>query len=107
MVQLSLRFMATGITIALTIWTFVSEVLSLLFNIPSRFVIASNEQASFNFMAFNFSGVRCVKINDMLKQYSCIILLQMTCGSYFEKHCSWRGGGGGVEKWVTGDSQGE
>ena len=94
MVQLSLRFMATGITIALTIWTVVSEVLSLLFNIPSRFVIASNEQASFNFMAFHFSGVRCVKINDMLKQYSCIILLQMTCGSYFEKHCSWRGGGG-------------
>ena len=32
--------MTTGKTIALTIWTFVSEVMSLLFNTLSRFVIA-------------------------------------------------------------------
>ena len=30
----------TGKTIALTIWTFVSKVMSLLFNMLSRFVIA-------------------------------------------------------------------
>ena len=40
MVQLSHPYMTTGETIALTIWTFVSKVMSLLFNILSRFVIA-------------------------------------------------------------------
>ena len=39
-VQLSNPHMTTGKTIALTIWTFVSKVMSLLFNTLSRFVIA-------------------------------------------------------------------
>ena len=38
MVQLSHPYMTTGKTIALTIWTFVSKVMSLLFNTLSRFV---------------------------------------------------------------------
>ena len=38
--QLSHRHMTTGKTIALTIWTFVNKVMSLLFNMLSRFVIA-------------------------------------------------------------------
>ena len=40
MVQLSHRYMTTGKTIALTRWTFVGKVTSLLFNILSRLVIA-------------------------------------------------------------------
>ena len=40
MVQLSHPYMTTGKTIALTRWTFVSKLMSLLFNILSRFVIA-------------------------------------------------------------------
>ena len=40
MVQLSHSYMTTGKTIALTIWTFVGKVTSLLFNTLSRFVIA-------------------------------------------------------------------
>ena len=40
MVQLSYPYVTTGKTTALTIWTFVSEVMSLLFNMLSRFVIA-------------------------------------------------------------------
>ena len=40
MVQLSHPYMTTGKTIALTIWTFVGKVMSLLFNMLSRFVIA-------------------------------------------------------------------
>ena len=47
--QLSHPYMMTGKTIALTRWTFVGKVISLLFNILSRF--SSKEQASFNFMA--------------------------------------------------------
>ena len=39
-VQLSYPYMTTGKTIASTIWTFVSKVISLLFNTLSRFVIA-------------------------------------------------------------------
>ena len=40
MVQLSHPYMAAGKTIALTRWTFVGKVMSLLFNMLSRFVIA-------------------------------------------------------------------
>ena len=48
MVQLSHPYMTTGKTIVLTRRTFVSKVLSLLFNSPSSF--SSKEQASFNLM---------------------------------------------------------
>ena len=40
MIQLLHPHMTTGKTIALTRWTFVSKVMSLLFNMLSRFVIA-------------------------------------------------------------------
>ena len=40
MVQLSHLYMTTGKTIALTRWTFVAKVMSLLFNMLSRWVIA-------------------------------------------------------------------
>ena len=40
MVQFSHPHMATGKTIALTRWTFVGKVMSLLFNMLSRFIIA-------------------------------------------------------------------
>ena len=39
MIQLSHLYMTTGKNIALTLWTFFSKVMSLLFNILSRFVI--------------------------------------------------------------------
>ena len=40
MIQLSYPYMTTGKTIALSLWTFVGKVMSLLFNTLSRFVIA-------------------------------------------------------------------
>ena len=40
MVQLSHSYMTTGKTVALTTWTSVSKVISLLLNTLSRFVIA-------------------------------------------------------------------
>ena len=40
MVQLSHPYNTTGKTIALTRWTFVGKVMSLLFNMLSRLVIA-------------------------------------------------------------------
>ena len=40
MVQISQLYVNTGKTIDLTIWTFVCNVMSLLFNMPPRFAIA-------------------------------------------------------------------
>ena len=52
MVQLSHPYMTTGKTIALTRWTFVSKVMSLLFNMLSRMVIAFlPRNKCLNFMA--------------------------------------------------------
>ena len=48
-VQLLHPYMATGKTIALTRWTFVGKVMSLLFNVLSRLVITFLPK--FNFMA--------------------------------------------------------
>ena len=50
-VQLSHPYMTTGKTIALTKWTFVGKVMSLLFNTLSRFVIVFLPRSkSLNFM---------------------------------------------------------
>ena len=58
MVQLSNLYMTTGKTIALIVGTFVNRVMSLLFNILSRFVIAFLPGASIFFFLndtkFNF-----------------------------------------------------
>ena len=53
MIQLSHLYMTAGKTITLTMRTFVSKVMSLLFNMLSSLVIAfpSKEQVSFNFVA--------------------------------------------------------
>ena len=53
MVQLSHPYMTTGKTIALTIQTLFSKVMSLFFDILSRFVIAFLPRSKhlFNFMA--------------------------------------------------------
>ena len=40
MIHLSHLYMTTGKNIALTIWIFVGKMMSLLFNVLSRFVIA-------------------------------------------------------------------
>ena len=52
-VQLSHSYMTTGRTIALTRWMFVGKVMSLLFNMLSRFVISflPRNKRLFNFMA--------------------------------------------------------
>ena len=46
MVQLSYLYMSTRKTIALTIWSFVSKVMSLIFNMLSRIVTAFLPRAS-------------------------------------------------------------
>ena len=52
MAQLSHVYMTTGKTIALTIRNFVGQVMSLLFNMLSKFVsFPSKQQTTFNFIA--------------------------------------------------------
>ena len=53
MVQLSHLYMTTGKTKTLTLWTFVGKVISLIFNVLSRFVVAvfPRSKLSFNFVA--------------------------------------------------------
>ena len=52
MVQLSHLYMTTGKTITWTIWTFVGKVLSLVFNMLSRFIIVFLPVSNcLNFMA--------------------------------------------------------
>ena len=52
MVQFSHPYMTTGKTIALTRWTFVTKVMSLLFNTLSRFGIAFLTKESYADIAF-------------------------------------------------------
>ena len=56
MVQLSHLYMTTGKTIALTIETFVGKVMSLLFNMLSRFVRAFLPRSKYLLTA-DFTGV--------------------------------------------------
>ena len=51
MVQLSHPYMITRKTIAMTRWTFVGKVMSLLFNMLSRFVTAFLPRSKYHFMA--------------------------------------------------------
>ena len=53
MVQLSHLYMTTGKTIALTIWTFVGKVMSLIFNMLLRFVIAFHQRSK-HLLIFSF-----------------------------------------------------
>ena len=58
MVQLLHPYMAPGKTIALTLWTFVSKVISLPFNMLSSVChsFSSKEQTSFNFICSDFGA---------------------------------------------------
>ena len=51
MLQLSYPYRTTGKAIALINTDFTGKVMSLLYNILSRFIIVSKEQVSLNFVA--------------------------------------------------------
>ena len=63
MVQLSHLYMTAGKTIALSIWTFVSKVMSLLFNILSRFIIAL-----YMYISIDLQKI-CQNLLKMLKEH--------------------------------------
>ena len=75
--QLSHLCMTTGKTIALTVWTFVSKVMSLLFNTLSRFAIAflpRLKQGKWSIMLRENSEtikVRSIRLEDLLCVFLC------------------------------------
>ena len=75
MVQLSHLYMATGKTIALTRWTFVDKLMSLLFNMLSSLVIAFPPRSKhlliswLHFYGFNFRLLYTVLILDCYQIY--------------------------------------
>ena len=54
MVQLSHSYMTIGKTISLTRWTFVNKVMSLLFNMLSRFVVAFLPRSKHLLISFTY-----------------------------------------------------
>ena len=57
MVQLSHPYKTTGKTTALTRWTFVGKVISLLFNTLSRFVLEKEMAAHSSVLAWRIPGM--------------------------------------------------
>ena len=68
MVQLSHPYITTGKTIALTRQTFVGKVMSLLFNMLSRLVVAF------------LSRSKCLLISWLQSSFALVRLLQVTSG---------------------------
>ena len=70
-VQLSRPYMTTGKTMALTRWTFVGKVMSLLFNMLSRLVIAflprSKPTSRLSRILAKTEGLEGTKVNASLK----------------------------------------
>ena len=86
MVQLSHPHLTTGKTVALTIWTFVGKVMSLLFNMLSRLVISflPRSKHSFNFMAavtinsdFGAQNVKSATVSTVFPSISHEVMGQM------------------------------
>ena len=84
-VQLSHPYITTGKTIALTRWTFVGKVMSLLFNMLSRLVIAFLPRSKhfFNFMAsvtiYSDFGAQKNKVSHCFHCFP--IYLPWSCGT--------------------------
>ena len=74
--QLSHPYMTTGKTIALTRWTFVDKVMSLLFNMLSRLVsaIKRNTFESVLMRWMNLEPIIQVDVNQKEKDKFCILI---------------------------------
>ena len=76
MVQLSYMYMTTGKTIALTIGKFVGKVMSLLFNMLSRFVIAFLPRSKYLLILWLQSPSTVILELQENKIYHCFHLIQ-------------------------------
>ena len=79
MVQLSHPYMTTGKTIALTRWTFVGKVTSLLFNMLSRFVIAFLPRSKHLLISWLWSPSAVIWKPKKIKSVTVRIVSPSTC----------------------------
>ena len=86
MVQLSHPYMTTGKTIALTRWTFISKVISLLLNMLSRLVIAFLPRSK-HLLIFRLQSPSAVILEP--KKIKCVTVA-IVSGSYLP----WNDGAG-------------
>ena len=76
LIHLSHQYMTTGKTIALTIWTFVGKVVSLLFNTLSRFGIAFLPRSKCLFISW-LSSPSTVILEPKKIKFSTVVLITM------------------------------
>ena len=84
-VQLSHPYLTTGKTIALTRWTFVSKVMSLLFNMLSRLVIAFLPRSKHLLISCFKSTCPITSWQVEGKQWKQL----QTLSFWAENHCRW------------------
>ena len=89
-VQLSQPYIATGKTIALTRWTFVGKVMSLLFNILSRLVIAFLPRLKHLLISWLQSPFTVILL--LLLRHFSRVLLCATPSLGFSRQEHWSGG---------------
>ena len=78
-VQLSHLYMTTGKTIALTMWTFVGKVMSLLFNMLSRLVIAFLPRSKRLLISWLQSPSAVILEPPKIKSVTVLIVSSSTC----------------------------
>ena len=84
-VQLSHPYMTTGKTIALSIWTFVSKVISLLFNTLSRFVIALLPRSKYLLISWLQSPSEVILESQKIKS----VTVSTVCPSICHEMMGW------------------
>ena len=76
--------MTTGTTIALTIWTFVSKVMSLIFNMLSRFVIAFLPRSKGLLVSWLLSPLAVILESKKIKSHTVSIFSPSICHEMME-----------------------
>ena len=84
MVQLTHPYVINGKTIAMTIWTFVGKVMSLLFNIMSRFVIAFLPRSKYLLMSWLKSPSRVILETNKIKTVLYVFFFLFFQSTYHE-----------------------
>ena len=84
MFQISYPYVTTGKTIALTRWTFVSKVMSLLFNMLSRFVIAFLPRGKHLLISWLQSQSAVILEPPRIKSVTVSIVFPSTCYEMME-----------------------
>ena len=85
-VQLSHPYMTTGKTMALTRWTFVGEVMSLLFNMLSMLIIAFLQRSKLIFISWQQSPSAVIFRAPKIKSVTASIVSSSLCHEVMGPH---------------------